>query len=42
MTEQRVTLETAKLANDRGFPISGNHAGFLLNKPDSLNLPTQS
>jgi len=42
MTEQLISFETAKLANEKGFEITGNQASFIMNNPNGLNLPTQS
>ena len=42
MKDQKISLPTAKLANEKGFEILGNQAGFIMNKPEVLNLPSQT
>lgn len=38
---KKISLQTAKLSIEKGFEILGNQAGFIMNNPNCLQLPTQ-
>lgn len=42
MKETLISIKVAKLAREKGYIFTGNLAGFTMNKPEVINLPTQS